>query len=128
MFGGVNLAFRGLAPAGLRGFRLSGLTVPCEMSRLIAVIAVALRFLLEGPRGLSGLTILLRCGPCHLIYLVRMAILFLRCRDRFPLWRNAFRFLYPAPEIIVQARSLINQGILIRREALNSYGVLNIRP
>jgi hypothetical protein len=51
------------------------------MSWLIVVIAVALRFLLKRPRGFSGLTILLRYGPCYLIYLVRMAILFFRYRD-----------------------------------------------
>jgi hypothetical protein len=97
------------------------------MSWFIAVVAVALRFL-ESPRGFSGLTILLRGGPCHLIYLVRVAILFFRCRDRFLLWRDAFRFLRPAPEIIIQAYSLINQGVLVRREALNSHGVFDVRP
>jgi hypothetical protein len=85
MFRGVCLAFRGPAPAGLRGFRLSGLTVPCEISGFIAVIVVALRFLFKGPRGLSGLTILLRSGSYHLIYLVWMAILLFRYRDRLPL-------------------------------------------
>jgi hypothetical protein len=98
------------------------------MSWFIVIIVVALSFLLKSPRDLSGLTILLRCGPYHPIYLVRMAILFLKYRNRLPLWRHAFRFLRPAPEIIVQARSLVNQSILIRREALNNYGVLNIRP
>jgi hypothetical protein len=98
------------------------------MSWFIVIIVVALSFLLKSPRGLSGLTILLRCGPYYLIHLVRIAILFLRCRDRLLLWRHAFRFLRPAPEIVVQARSLVNQSILIRREALNNYGVLNIRP
>jgi hypothetical protein len=57
-----------------------------------------------------------------------MAILFFGCRDRLLFWRDAFCFLRFTPEIIIQAYSLINQGILIRREALNSYGVLNIRP
>jgi hypothetical protein len=70
MFCGVCLAFRGLAPAGLRRFRLSGLTVPYEMSWLVTVIAVALSFLLKGPRGLSGLTVLLRYGLYHPIHLV----------------------------------------------------------
>jgi hypothetical protein len=87
---------------------LSGLTVPYEISWLIAVIVVALDFLLKSPRGLSGLTILLRRGPYYPIYLVRVAILFFRYRDRLSFWRNAFRFLRPTPEIIVQARSLMN--------------------
>jgi hypothetical protein len=94
---------------------------------LIVIIVVTLGFLLKSPRGLSGLIILLRCGPRHLIYLVRIIILFLKCRDRLLFWRNVFRFLRPAPEIIIQACSLINQGVLVRREALNSYGVFNIR-
>jgi hypothetical protein len=108
VFRGVYLAFRGPVSAGLRGFRLSGLTVSCEMSGFIAVIVVALYFLLEGPRGFSGLTILLRSGPCYLIYLVWMAILLFRCRDRLLFWRNAFCFLRSTPEIVIQACSLIN--------------------
>jgi hypothetical protein len=106
---------------------LSGFIVPYEISWLVVVIVVTLRFLLKSPRGLSGLTILLRGGSYYLIYLVRVTILFFRYRDRLLFWRNAFRFLRPTPEIIVQARSLMNQDILIRREALNSYGVFNIR-
>jgi hypothetical protein len=107
---------------------LSNLIVPYEISWLVAVIVVALYFLLKSPRGLPGLTILFRGGLCYLIYLVRVAILFFEYRDRFPLWRDTFRFLRSAPEIVVQAYSLTNQDILIRREALNSHGVLNIRP
>jgi hypothetical protein len=57
-----------------------------------------------------------------------MTILFFLCRNRLPFWRNAFRFLRPTPEIIVQARSLINQSIPIRWESLNYYSILNIRP
>jgi hypothetical protein len=128
MFRGVCLAFRGPAPAGLRGFRLSGLTVPCEVSGFVAVVAIALRFLLEGPRGLSGLTILLRSGPCHPIYLVWMAILLFGCRDRLPLWRNAFYFLRSTPEIIIQACSLMNQGVPIGGKPLNRHRIFDIRP
>jgi hypothetical protein len=97
------------------------------MSWLIVIIVVTLRFLLESPRDFSGLTILLRCRFYHPIYLVRMAILFFGYRDWLPFWRDAFRFLRPAPEIIIQACSLINQGILVRRKALNSYNIFNIR-
>jgi hypothetical protein len=97
------------------------------MSWLVAVIVVTLDFLLKGPRGFSDLAVLLRCGFYYLIYLVRMAILFFRYRDRLLFWRDVFCFLRSAPEIIIQAYSLINQGILIRWEALNSYSVFNIR-
>jgi hypothetical protein len=57
-----------------------------------------------------------------------MALLFFRGRNRLLLWRNTLRLLRPAPEVVVQARNLPYQGILICRETLNSYGVLNIRP
>jgi hypothetical protein len=57
-----------------------------------------------------------------------MAILFFRYRDRLLFRRNAFRFLRPAPKVIVQARSLMNQNILVRWESLNYHSILNIRP
>jgi hypothetical protein len=71
------------------------------MSWFIVVITVALDFLLKGPRGLSGLTVLLRYGFYYLIYLVGMAILFFRYRDRLLFWRNVFCFLRFTPEIII---------------------------
>jgi hypothetical protein len=57
-----------------------------------------------------------------------MAILFFGYRNRLLFWRNAFRFLRFAPEIIVQARSLINQNIPVRWKSLNCHSILNIRP
>jgi hypothetical protein len=57
-----------------------------------------------------------------------MAILFLGCRNRFPFWRDALGLLRSTPEIVVQACSLMDQGILVRREALNGHSVFNIRP
>jgi hypothetical protein len=56
-----------------------------------------------------------------------MAFRFLGCGDVLLLGRYALYFLYSTPEVIIQAGSLINQGILICGEPLNSYCVLNIR-
>jgi hypothetical protein len=127
VFCGVGLLTRGPIFTWLRGFYLFRLIVPGEISWLVVIIVVALRFFLKSPRGFSSLTILLRYGTRYLVYLVRMAILFLRGGDRLLFWRDALGLLRSAPEIIVQAYSLINQNILVRREALNSYSVFNIR-
>jgi hypothetical protein len=96
------------------------------MPGLVVVITVALDFL-EYLWGFPGLSVLLRGESRHLIYLVGMAFLLLGCGDIFSLRRHALGFLRPASEIIIQARSLINQNILVCRESLNNYGVLNIR-
>jgi hypothetical protein len=101
MFGGVSLAFRGLAPAWLGRFRLFRLTVPYEMSWLVVIIAIALCLFLESLWDFSGLPVLLSCRACHPIYLVRMAILFLGCKNRLPFWRDALCLLRPAPEIVI---------------------------
>jgi hypothetical protein len=57
-----------------------------------------------------------------------MAILLFRYRNRLLLWRNAFYFLRSTPEIIIQAYSLMNQGILIGGKPLNRHHIFNIRP
>jgi hypothetical protein len=101
VFGGVSLAFRGLVFIWLGCFSLLSLAVSCKMSWLVVIIVVSFRLFFESPRGLSDLTILLRCGSYYLIYLVRMAILFLRGRNVL-LFRCYFlRFLGATSKVII---------------------------
>jgi hypothetical protein len=48
-------------------------------------------------------------------------------RDMFLFRYDPFYFLYTAFEVIVQARGLLNQLILIKWEPLNSHGIFDIR-
>jgi hypothetical protein len=101
VFYGVRLALWGLAPAWLGCFGLLGLAVSRKMPWFIVVIVVPFGLFLERPGGFAGLPILLSYGTCHPIYLVRMALLFFRCRDMFLFWRDALSFLRFAPEIVI---------------------------
>jgi hypothetical protein len=71
------------------------------MAGFVVIIVVALDLLLKCLWGLPGLPILLYGGFRYLIYLVRMAFLFLRCGNRLLFRRDPLRFLRSSPEIII---------------------------
>jgi hypothetical protein len=56
-----------------------------------------------------------------------MAVLFLWGGDVLPLRCHPLRFLGATSKVIIQARGLINQRILVGWKPLNGHRILNIR-
>jgi hypothetical protein len=71
------------------------------MPRLIVIIVVAFDFSLKRPWGFSSLTILFYYRSRYLVHLIKIAFLFLRRGNVLLFGYHAFRFLRPAPEVIV---------------------------